>query len=130
MAFCKTAIAALTIAGLALADVEYAGVNESGGEFGGNVLPGEFGVNYEFINPATVDVYAQQNQVNLFRVSFLMERMCPPATGLGSTFNETVYSPNAEVVAGVTNGYSIILYSRMPSTISPLTMVCTASIHA
>lgn len=69
------------------------GVNESGGEFGGNVLPGEFGVNYEFINPATVSTYAQQNKINLFRVAFLMERMCPLATGLGSTFNETVAFP-------------------------------------
>jgi hypothetical protein len=29
-------------------------------------------------------------QVNLFRVAFLLERMCPVATGLGATFNETV----------------------------------------
>lgn len=31
-------------------------------------------------------------QVSLFRVAFLLERMCPLATGLGSTFNETVCS--------------------------------------
>jgi hypothetical protein len=33
---------------------------------------------------------AHDIQVNLFRVAFLLERMCPIATGLGSTFNETV----------------------------------------
>jgi hypothetical protein len=28
-------------------------------------------------------------KVNLFRVAFLLERMCPPSYGLGAKFNET-----------------------------------------
>ncbi len=30
-------------------------------------------------------------QVNLFRVAFLLERMCPLEYGLGSKFNETYF---------------------------------------
>lgn len=31
-------------------------------------------------------------QINLFRVAFLLERMCPLSDGLGAKFNETVRS--------------------------------------
>jgi len=31
-------------------------------------------------------------QLNLFRIAFLLERMCPLATGLGSTFDETHFN--------------------------------------
>jgi endoglucanase len=30
----------------------------------GTGLPGEFGVNYQFINEATVDIYVEQNKVS------------------------------------------------------------------
>jgi endoglucanase len=56
----------------------------------GTGLPGRFGVDYAFINKSTIDIYVDQNKVNLFRVAFLLERMCPISTGLGATFNETV----------------------------------------
>lgn len=56
----------------------------------GTGLPGRFGVDYAFINESAVDIYVDTNKINLFRVAFLLERMCPLATGLGSTFNETV----------------------------------------
>lgn len=39
---------------------------------------------------STIDVFVDQEMINFFRVTFLMERMCPLETGLGSTFNETV----------------------------------------
>ena len=83
-------IAALVLATPALCETEYAGVNESGGEFGSNILPGAFGVQYKFIEESTIDTWTQTDKINTFRVPFLLERMCPPATGLGSTFNETV----------------------------------------
>jgi endoglucanase len=78
--------------------IYYAGVAESGGEFGvwsatstkGTGLPGRFGVEYAFINEKTVDVFVDQHKVNLFRVAFLLERMCPIATGLGKKFDEQV----------------------------------------
>jgi len=93
----KSTLAVVSIAACAGATIIYAGVNESGGEFGvfgtpGTGLPGEFGVTYEFINEATVDTWVDTNQINFFRVTMLMERMCPVATGLGSTFNETYFS--------------------------------------
>ncbi len=37
-------------------------------------------------------------QVNLFRVAFLLERMCPVSYGLGSKFNETVSSLRSQTV--------------------------------
>jgi endoglucanase len=62
----------ITAAGLLATSVKatiyYAGVAESGGEFGvygtvGTGLPGRFGVDYSFISTAGVDVYVDQNKV-------------------------------------------------------------------
>ena len=55
----------------ASAKIFYAGVAESGGEFGvyspdatpGTGLPGTFGVTYDFISEAAVDVYVDTNKV-------------------------------------------------------------------
>ena len=51
-------------------DTLYAGVNESGGEFGvygvpGTGLPGTYGVTYQFINEATVATFVSQSKVSL-----------------------------------------------------------------
>lgn len=103
----------------ASATIYYAGVAESGGEFGvwsatsalGTGLPGRFGVDYEFISQAAVDVYVDQNHVNLFRIAFLLERMCPPATGLGATFNEThwgYYKAAVDYVTVTKGAYAIL----------------------
>ncbi|KAF8750723.1 Cellulase (glycosyl hydrolase family 5) [Rhizoctonia solani] len=81
----------------AAAKILYAGVNESGGEFGTwsndaiptTGLPGRFGVDYAFINKSTVDIFVEKDKINTFRVAFLLERMCPLSYGLGSKFNET-----------------------------------------
>ncbi|KAI0157911.1 glycoside hydrolase family 5 protein [Hypoxylon sp. FL1284] len=94
----------------ASATVYYAGVAESGGEFGvwsedatkGTGLPGAFGVDYKFIDEAGVDVHVDQNHLNLFRIAFLLERMAPVATGLGKTFNETYFDYFKEAVDYVT----------------------------
>ena len=37
-----------------------------------------------------MDIFVDQEKINFFRVTFLMERMAPLAFGLGSRFNETV----------------------------------------
>ncbi|KUJ12934.1 cellulase-domain-containing protein [Mollisia scopiformis] len=108
--FFKSIGAATLLAAKAAATIYYAGVAESGGEFGvysstatvGTGLPGRFGVDYDFINEAAIDTYVDQNKVNLFRVAFLLERMCPLATGLGSTFNETYYQEFADAVNYIT----------------------------
>ncbi|KAE8450165.1 hypothetical protein EG329_006946 [Mollisiaceae sp. DMI_Dod_QoI] len=93
-----TAVALL--ASNAAATIYYAGVAESSGEFGvwsatstpGTGLPGQFGVEYAFINKSAIDVFVDQNKINLFRVAFLLERMCPLSYGLGAKFNETHFS--------------------------------------
>jgi len=99
----------VSFATAAFGKIIYAGVNESGGEFGvfspGNVgfgLPGRFGVDYAFINKTTVDIFIDQEKINFFRVTFLMERMCPLATGLGSTFNETYFADYADAINHIT----------------------------
>ncbi|KAI1078624.1 glycoside hydrolase family 5 protein [Whalleya microplaca] len=92
------------------ATIYYAGVAESGGEFGvwsadatpGTGLPGTFGVEYQFIDEAAVDVHVDQNHLNLFRIAFLLERMCPLETGLGSTFDETHFDHFKDAVDYVT----------------------------
>lgn len=61
----------LLLAAGASAKIYYAGVAESGGEFGvysstatnGTGLPGRFGVDYEFINKSTVDVFVDKEKV-------------------------------------------------------------------
>ncbi|CZT44395.1 probable endoglucanase 1 precursor [Rhynchosporium secalis] len=94
----------------AAATIWYAGVAISGGEFGvysatatkGTGIPGRLGAEYQFINKAAIDVYVDQNKVNLFRVAFLLERMCPLAYGLGSKFNETYFQEFADAVNYIT----------------------------
>lgn len=93
----RSLLVTLSLALQAAATIRYAGVAESGGEFGvwsgtGELvgLPGTFGQTYAFIDEAGVDTYVDENKVNLFRVAFLLERMCPLKTGLGATFDEEV----------------------------------------
>jgi len=94
----------------ASATIYYAGVAQSGGEFGvwsdtsvkGTGLPGQFGVDYQFISTSGVDVMVDENKVNLHRIAFLLERMCPPADGLGAKFNETHFDFFKEAVDYVT----------------------------
>lgn len=103
-----TAVALLTAN--TAATISYAGVAESGGEFGvfsstatpGTGLPGVFGVDYAFINTTTVDIYVDENGINLFRVAFLLERMCPLAFGLGAKFNETYWQEYAAAINHIT----------------------------
>ncbi|KAF2179216.1 glycoside hydrolase family 5 protein [Zopfia rhizophila CBS 207.26] len=95
---------------VASAKIFYAGVAQSSGEFGvysqtkqkGFGLPGRFGVDYAFIDKKGIDIYVDQNKVNLLRIAFLLERMCPPATGLGAKFNETHFGYFKEAVDYVT----------------------------
>ncbi|KAL9617328.1 MAG: hypothetical protein Q9160_007857 [Pyrenula sp. 1 TL-2023] len=62
--------AAFLLAASASATIYYAGVAESGGEFGvysqtatpGTGLPGTFGVEYSFINQSSIDVWVDQNK--------------------------------------------------------------------
>ncbi|KAL0576560.1 hypothetical protein V5O48_005424 [Marasmius crinis-equi] len=98
----KLLFSSLALAGAVYGKIIYAGINESGGEFGAQNIPGTLGVDYSFINKATVDVFVDQEQINIFRVTFLMERMAPPVTGLGSTFNETYFDAYADAINYIT----------------------------
>ena len=65
--------ATLLFAASAAARIYYAGVAESGGEFGvysatavnGTGLPGTFNVDYAFLNASTVDIWVDQNKVRI-----------------------------------------------------------------
>jgi endoglucanase len=67
---------AAALASSASATIYYAGVAESGGEFGvysstatnGTGLPGRFGVDYAFLNASTVPIWVKQNKVPSFKV--------------------------------------------------------------
>ncbi|KAF8198476.1 endoglucanase 1 [Pholiota molesta] len=105
-----TSLATLvSFATTAWAKIIFAGVNESGGEFGvfapgqvGFGLPGRFGQDFSFINKTTVDIFVDQEKINFFRVTFLMERMVPVEFGLGSKFNETHFSEYADAINHIT----------------------------
>ncbi|KAK6207314.1 hypothetical protein LQW54_007272 [Pestalotiopsis sp. IQ-011] len=81
----STASLACLLSG-ASATIYYAGVAESGGEFG--------------VWSATATPGTEQG--NLFRIAFLLERMNPPATGLGATFKETQFDYFKQAVDYVT----------------------------
>lgn len=106
----KALITSASLIAQTAATIYYAGVAESGGEFGvysatatvGTGLPGRFGVDYEFINKSAVDIYVDQNKINLFRVAFLLERMCPLSYGLGAKFNETHFGFYADAINYIT----------------------------
>ncbi|KAK3942499.1 glycoside hydrolase family 5 protein [Diplogelasinospora grovesii] len=103
----------------ASATIYYAGVAESSGEFGvwsatstpGTGLPGRFGVDYSFISTSGIDVMVDQNKANLFRVAFLLERMCPLSYGLGAKFNEThfdYYKQAIDYITKTKKAYAIL----------------------
>jgi len=56
------------------ADIQYAGVNLSGAEFGQNILPGSFGVQYTYPTTAEVDYYKSKG-MNIIRLPFRWERL-------------------------------------------------------
>jgi len=92
------------------ATIYYAGVAQSSGEFGawsptaqvGTGLPGRFGVDYAFISNSGVDIMTDKHKVNLHRVAFLLERMCPLSYGLGARFNETHFNYFKESIDYIT----------------------------
>ena len=51
---------------------------------------------------------AEWKQINLFRVAFLLERMCPLAYGLGKKFNETVSGNSLNNVETITYSITVL----------------------
>ncbi|KAF1838880.1 endoglucanase 1 [Decorospora gaudefroyi] len=107
--FRACAAATALLVGQCAAEILYAGVNSAGGEFGQQNLPGTFGVDYQFINESAIDFFLDAG-VNTIRLPFLLERMCPLETGLGSTFNETYFSALEDAVNYITSkgAYAIL----------------------
>ncbi|TBU53312.1 endoglucanase [Dichomitus squalens] len=88
----------------------YFGVNESGGEFGNTVIPGELGKDYTWPSPSSIDYFVGKG-FNTFRIPFLMERISPPSTGgLGGPFNQTYLSGLKTIVSYITGkgGYAVV----------------------
>ncbi|WYZ44574.1 hypothetical protein EsH8_VII_001010 [Colletotrichum jinshuiense] len=77
------------------------GVNEAGGEFGEKVLPGTWGKEFIFPDPATITTLRGQGY-NTFRVQFKMERMTPGS--LTSAFNSAYLQNLTQVVNHITQG--------------------------
>ncbi|KAI0788208.1 endoglucanase [Fomes fomentarius] len=86
------------------------GVNQSGAEFGNNVIPGQLGKEYTWPEPSSIDYFVGQG-FNSFRIPFLMERVSPPSTGgLTGPFNQTYLGGLKDTVSYITNkgAYAII----------------------
>jgi hypothetical protein len=113
------------------ARLKYVGINVSSGEFGvyspgnpGFGLPGRFPDDYQFINKSAIDVQISQG-INLFRLTFLVERMCPPSYGLGLKFNETVsVSGTSEALA---NFEALTFTGKLDSIGNSTTRRCNTS---
>ena len=65
---------------LANADIEYRGVNLTGGEYARKKLPGRYGKDYIYPAPKDVDYFLGKG-LNTFRLPFLWERLQPVAMG-------------------------------------------------
>ncbi|KIJ49152.1 glycoside hydrolase family 5 protein [Sphaerobolus stellatus SS14] len=88
---------------------QYLGVNESGAEFGNTAWPGVLGTDYTWPEPSSID-YFTSNGFNTFRVTFLMERISPPANGLTGAFDPTYLQGLQTIVNYITNkgAYAVI----------------------
>ncbi|KAF5391573.1 hypothetical protein D9757_002387 [Collybiopsis confluens] len=88
---------------------KYFGVNQSGAEFGNNVIPGTLGKDYTWPDPNSISFFIQQG-FNFFRLPFLLERLCPPATGITGAFNAQYLGNLTATVNEITNqgGYVAI----------------------
>ncbi|KAI0747325.1 endoglucanase [Irpex lacteus] len=88
---------------------KFFGVNESGAEFGNNVIPGTLGTDYTWPSPSSIDFFVGKG-FNTFRVPFLMERLSPPATGLTGPFDSTYLQGLKTIVSYITGkgGYALV----------------------
>ncbi|KAG6899562.1 hypothetical protein C0993_009231 [Termitomyces sp. T159_Od127] len=75
----------------ALTKFQFFGVNESGAEFGSQNIPGVLGKDYTWPSPSSIDYFVGKG-FNTFRVTFLMERLNPPSSGLTGPFDATYLS--------------------------------------
>ncbi|KAF3935034.1 Endoglucanase [Dactylellina cionopaga] len=89
---------------------QYVGVNESGAEFGENVIPGTLGKDYTWPSPSSIDYFVARG-LNTFRINTKMERITPPTSGgLTGPFDSAYISGLDTIVNYVTNkgAYAVI----------------------
>ncbi|TEA22580.1 putative endo-beta-1,4-glucanase B [Colletotrichum sidae] len=114
MKFSDLALGALSVASVLAAPCSkrsgkllFTGVNESGGEFGQKILPGQFGKEYTWPNKTAIDTLRTAG-LNTFRIGTLMERIIPGK--LTGTINETYFSGLEDLVKDITSkgSYAVI----------------------
>ncbi|KAF6834680.1 cellulase [Colletotrichum plurivorum] len=114
MKFTNLALGAVSVASVLAAPVDsaakekragkflFTGVNESGGEFGQNTLPGQLGKEYTWPNKSAIDTLRAAG-LNTFRIGTMMERIIPDK--LTGTINETYFSGLEDVRCRETDQY-------------------------
>ncbi|GAB1318273.1 cellulase [Madurella fahalii] len=75
---------------------QFVGVNQSGGEFGKDTLPGQLGKHYTWPVRSSIDTLMGRG-MNTFRIAFMMERLIP--NRMTGTIN-TTYSQGLEDIVG------------------------------
>jgi len=80
---------------------KFFGVNESGAEFGNNVIPGTLGTDYTWPAASSLSYFVGKG-FNFFRLPFLLERLCPPATGITGAFDTHYFGNLSATVSEIT----------------------------
>lgn len=80
--------------------MQFAGINESGPEFGSNAFPGVYGTDYIWPNLSTIDTFVSQG-MNTFRINVLMERLVPDQ--MTGTMDEAYLANLTETVEYITS---------------------------
>jgi endoglucanase len=96
-----------TLCGAARTKFKFFGVNESGAEFGQNVIPGTLGKDYTWPSPSSIDYFVGKG-FNVFRVPFMLERLTP--SGITGSFDSAYLSGLTTIVNYITSkgAYAII----------------------
>jgi len=88
---------------------EFFGVNESGAEFGNGNIPGVLGTDFIWPTTTSTDFFLEKG-FNTFRITFLMDRLSPPATGLTGPFDPYYLGNLTQIATHVTSkgGFALI----------------------
>lgn len=89
--------------------MQFAGVNESGLEFGSTAFPDVYGTDYTWPNLNTIDAFVSQG-LNTFRINVLMERLVPDE--MTGSMDEAYLANLTETVEYITSknsNYAIIV---------------------
>ncbi|KAH8884899.1 glycoside hydrolase family 5 protein [Thozetella sp. PMI_491] len=86
---------------------KWAGINESGAEFGNKNLPGRLGKDYTWPVHSAIDTMVDKG-FNIFRIPIMMERLVPDK--MTGTVNATYLSGLNDIVSYITgkNAYAIV----------------------